>query len=468
MKSSSPSSSSSSASVSASGADLAGTSAAAAAAAAARRTLRPIVPHAVTIPTAVPASAALTVPHTAAAPAATAAAAASEDSGLFARHPHGEYLHVNGIRYLVVQEIGFGGSSRVYKVADAAGRQLALKKISLTPESRGHVANYEAEIRMLGKLRHQPHAIQLIDSQVPGTGTSVGTATCGGEDAIYMLFEFGTMDVAHLIKHPAQAAGAGGRRAAVGADGKVIGLSREQVRFFWREMALCVDMCHHNDIIHLDLKPSNFVLVDGRLKIIDFGIAKEIEEDATSVVRDSPVGTLNYMSPESILGMMSTTDARAAPLYKLNQSADVWSLGCMLYQMVYGKAPFAHVRSEFRLSAITNPAVKIEFPALPAHLTATLAGDDDALFNVLARCLNRDPKARITMTELLTHPFVLGRPGGPLAVTSQAVCEALARAELPGAPPAAARVLATLPLADRADFASWLRETLTDVIYGEK
>ncbi len=67
-------------------------------------------------------------------------------------------------------------------------------------------------------------------------------------------------------------------------------------------MLSAVHCIHEERIIHGDLKPANFLFVKGVLKLIDFGIAKAIQsDDTTNIYRESQVGTLNYMSPESIL-----------------------------------------------------------------------------------------------------------------------------------------------------------------------
>lgn len=77
---------------------------------------------------------------------------------------------------------------------------------------------------------------------------------------------------------------------------------------YWYEMLLAVDFIHQRGVIHSDLKPANFLMVNGRLKLIDFGIATKINVDATSIVKHSQAGTFNYISPEAVTDTSDDND----------------------------------------------------------------------------------------------------------------------------------------------------------------
>jgi serine/threonine-protein kinase TTK/MPS1 len=89
-----------------------------------------------------------------------------------------------------------------------------------------------------------------------------------------------------------------------------------------------------NNFQHSDLKPANFLLVSGFLKLIDFGIAKAIANDTTNIMRDYQTGTVNYMSPECINYFEQNGAKRE--YFKQGRASDVWALGCILYRVVYG------------------------------------------------------------------------------------------------------------------------------------
>ena len=113
------------------------------------------------------------------------------------------------------------------------------------------------------------------------------------------------------------------------------------IKHYWAEMLHAVAQIHKNGIIHKDLKPANFMLVAGRLKLIDFGIASSIQSDKTSITIFNQMGTFNYMSPESIqdLGGPQMGNNKT-PCIKISYKTDVWSLGCILYQLTFGKLSY--------------------------------------------------------------------------------------------------------------------------------
>lgn len=187
-------------------------------------------------------------------------------------------------------------------------------------------------------------------------------------------------------------------------------------------MLQAVHVIHEEKIVHSDLKPANFVLVRGQLKLIDFGIANAIANDTTNIQRDHQIGTVNYMSPEAI----ELPDGMRR--LKVGRPSDVWSLGCILYQMVYGQPPFQHLTVYQKMKAIPDLAYVIDFaeyavPVVPSprssasgapaeppkkleHLKQKVRSD---VITSMKSCLCRNPKERATIPELLNHDWLAMR-----------------------------------------------------------
>ncbi|EMC93393.1 hypothetical protein BAUCODRAFT_50016, partial [Baudoinia panamericana UAMH 10762] len=295
------------------------------------------------------------------------------------------HIVVNGKIFTQMGKIGKGGSSDVYCVMAENYKTFALKRVKLSDCDESAVRGYKGEIDLLKKLTEVERVVRLFDWELNEE-----------KQELCVLMEKGDTDLNRILTLRLN-----------GTDAKFDGAF---TRYHWREMLECVQAVHDHDIVHSDLKPANFLLVQGRLKLIDFGIANAIDTDNTcNVHRDSHVGTPNYMSPESITDTNASgeRDEAGRPLkdMRIGKASDVWSLGCILYQMSYGRPPFAHIQNQIsRIMAITNPKHVIEFPATGFNNSYL----PPALRLTLRRCLNRDPEMRPKITELLgdADPFL--------------------------------------------------------------
>jgi serine/threonine-protein kinase len=147
-------------------------------------------------------------------------------------------------------------------------------------------------------------------------------------------------------------------------------LRREGVLSPQRAMTLAADICnaldfsHRNGIVHRDVKPGNVMITpEGTVKVMDFGIARAVSDSAATMTSTAAViGTAQYLSPEQARG--ESVDARS----------DVYSVGCLLYELVTGAPPFTgdspvsvayqHVREDPRLPSSVNPAIPADLDAI--------------------------------------------------------------------------------------------------------
>lgn len=155
------------------------------------------------------------------------------------------------------------------------------------------------------------------------------------------------------------------------------GLPLENLTAYATQIAAAVSHAHERGVVHRDLKPENVVVTaDGRAKVLDFGLAVRLEQtvsstDVTDAELNRIAGTLAYMAPEVLRGTLA------------GLTADVWSLGVILYQMAAGRRPFEGA-THFELSAaILHDPV----PELPARVPGALRA-------VVERCLARNPTDR--------------------------------------------------------------------------
>ncbi|OJD14815.1 TTK protein kinase [Emergomyces pasteurianus Ep9510] len=278
--------------------------------------------------------------------------------------------------------IGRGGSSRVYRVMAENCKIFALKRVNLEDVDPIALAGYKGEIDLLKRLENVDRVVRLFDFEINEE-----------KHALSVLMEFGESDLQRILT------------LRLNTEDAVF--DSAFTRYYWKEMLECVQAVHEFDVVHSDLKPANFVLVKGNLKLIDFGIANKIQDDTVNVHREQQIGTPNYMAPEALIDINAASGlpSTVGKMMKVGKPSDIWSLGCILYKMVYGEPPFAHITKQFeRIMAIPNPKVTIDFPAFGVGGASVPPG----LIKTLKRCLQRDPRLRPTVQELLAQrdPFL--------------------------------------------------------------
>ncbi|ODV94581.1 hypothetical protein PACTADRAFT_50460 [Pachysolen tannophilus NRRL Y-2460] len=294
------------------------------------------------------------------------------------------FITVNGISYERLELIGRGGSSKVYKVKSSKNSKLyAVKRVTFDQFDESAVRGFKGEIDLLMKLRDKERIVKLNDYSM-----------CEG--ALYLVMECGDIDLAHVLSNRLN-----------------MPLDIEFVKYHSRELLRCVADVHNAGVVHFDLKPANFLFVKGILKIIDFGIANVLSDHTVNIYRESQIGTPNYMSPESLLEVNhSLSDLNndknhnnGSGTWKVGKPSDIWSCGCIIYQMIYGRPPYAGYSGNQRLLAIMNPQVKILFPDTGLGGVQVPKTAIEAIKN----CLQRDPAKRWTINEVLNSQFLKPR-----------------------------------------------------------
>jgi len=266
----------------------------------------------------------------------------------------------SGIRlgpYEIVAPLGAGGMGEVYRARDTRlGREVAIKvlpeHLTQSPDLR---ARFEREARTISSLNH-PNICVLHD-----VGSENGT------DFLVMELIEGETLAQRIDKGP---------------------LSLADVVRYGVQVADALERAHRAGVVHRDLKPGNVMITKSGAKLMDFGLARaEVAPGGTSNLSHSPtmtrpltaeghiVGTFQYMAPEQLEGRES--DARA----------DVWALGCVIYEMACGRPAFEGPSQASLIGAIMRSE--------PRPIAELAPMNPPALDHLVRQCLAKDPDDRI-------------------------------------------------------------------------
>jgi eukaryotic-like serine/threonine-protein kinase len=332
--------------------------------------------------------------------------------------------------YEIVAPLGAGGMGEVYRAKDTRlGREVAVKvlpqHLSSNPEIR---ARFEREAKTVSSLNH-PHICTLHDVGREGDVDYLVMELVEGETLAQRLTK-GALPLADVLKLGAQIADA-------------------------------LDRAHRAGVMHRDLKPGNVMLTKSGAKLMDFGLARATGLGPASDMTSSPtvvgpltaegtiIGTFQYMAPEQLEG--TEADSRA----------DLWALGCVLYEMATGKRAF---EGKSQASLIT--AIMGSEPA-PVSQLAPLA--PPALDRLVGACLAKDPADRIQSAhDVKLQLQWLGQGGSQAGVPAPVVPSTPKRRPLGWIAPAA--VAGALVLGALAGYLGRGRSvatstTMADVIY---
>ena len=318
--------------------------------------------------------------------------------------------------YEVVAPLGAGGMGEVYRARDSRlAREVAVKilneSVATDPD---RLRRFEFEARVVGALNH-PNILSVHD--------------LGDLDGIHYI-------VTELLE---------GTTLRERLRGGRLGLRRAVE--YAIQLAQGLAAAHEKGIIHRDLKPENiFITEDGRVKILDFGLAKQTgigaggADDSTFVTNDYTsagmiLGTVGYMSPEQVRG--EVVDART----------DIFAFGTVLYEMLSGLRAFKRNSSAETMSAILN-----EDP--PEIASSTDAQVRPGLQRIVRHCLEKDPKHRFQSTKDLN--FALENVDASVSTT-----QAQAAIGIPNSPNMWRSVSVALGVALLAAVVLVLRSSLT-------
>lgn len=276
-------------------------------------------------------------------------------------------LSVDGIKYKLLDILGKGGYSCVYRGLSPDQNEVAVKVTNIINADRTVNERLLAEPGLMSRLGEvtEQAVVRVEAHQREG-------------DMLVTVMERGEGTLRDVINNSED------------------GLSSSQVRHYWTSALHCVLQVHDQSVIHCDIKPENFVMVGGKLRLIDFGSslvvpASEDDDDPDAWVEVTDIaGTNGFLPPECFDSVHEKDkEGKSRFVTRLSRKVDIWSLGMLLARMTRAPASGSEI-------SIDTPLQVIISQVSPSHLASL-----PALRDVLELCLKRKPALRPTASKLI-------------------------------------------------------------------
>ncbi|ETE69920.1 Mitogen-activated protein kinase kinase kinase 4, partial [Ophiophagus hannah] len=254
-------------------------------------------------------------------------------------------------------KIGEGQYGKVYTcISVDTGELMAMKEIRFQPNDHKTIKETADELKIFEGIKH-PNLVRYFGVELH-------------REEMYIFMEYcdeGTLEEVSRL-----------------------GLQEHVIRLYTKQITTAINVLHEHGIVHRDIKGANiFLTSSGLIKLGDFGCSVKLKNNTQTMPGEvnSTLGTAAYMAPEVITRAKGEGHGRAA---------DIWSLGCVVIEMVTGKRPWHEFEHNFQIMYRVGMGHK---PPIPERISPEGKG-------FLSHCLESDPKMRWTASQLLDHSFV--------------------------------------------------------------